>query len=110
MVLCHDDSEPFLLIQLTDHFVEFADAFRIKGGCRFIENQYVRLFGKDGCDDEPLALTSGESRHLAVLKTFEMDFRERFFRAAADLFRWETMVFKCKCHFFPTVSVTICAL
>ena len=52
MVLCHDDRETFLLIQLADHFIKFTDAFWIEGGCRFIEDQYVRLFGKDGCDDE----------------------------------------------------------
>ena len=79
MVLCYDDCEAFLLIQLADPFIEFTDAFRIKGRCRFIEDQDIRLFSKDGCDDEALALAAGERRHLAFLKAFEVDFRERFF-------------------------------
>ena len=73
----HDDRNPEVAVEFTDHFDDFKLAADVEEGCRFVEQKQFRFLGEGHGDPRALTLSAGKRRDAAFAERFHPGHAER---------------------------------
>ena len=88
--------DPLYIIQSAYHTDDFFPAIRIKHGCRFIQNDTLRMHGNDSGYGNPLLLSSGKLIWRILPELIHANSLKALFHTLPDLLRGYTQILRSK--------------